>query len=527
MNRQVTVAERHFHRDPSGPGVARSLFAAQRYPSAPFPQVGSGQTEATGSRGVPRQQGSAPPGADDACLRNRSLPRGCAGRLLLSGLGIAYVVSRDYAGWNFGLFRAGWLPRFLSLTSRRKAPCLGLLVAGAFSFTLAAATGDGARMLNLAVFGASCRCPSRTWPPRPRARTPAPVRDTGLARHLVRRARPRLRCAAVVATFLVGPKAAGLALVLFAAAVLYFALCSRHRLVAAAPEEEFAGSPPRRQSWPVTPPTSTPQDRARQTAPTTPPAQAPPASRTAPTFRSVMEAAMDEAPLIGVSTYLESCVRWGVWQQSAALLPAGYHLLVQRAGGLAALLPPDATQAAHAIVARLDGLVVSGGPDVDPARYGAERAPEAGPADPERDQWELALLDAAFARGLPVLGICRGMQLLNVHAGGTLVQHLEGHRGDPGVFARHTVTPAPGTRLASVLPDPLSVPTYHHQCLAALGTGLVPSAHAADGTVEAIEAPAGPAFVLGVQWHPEEGDDVRVMRALVEAAAARRGVGAR
>ncbi|MEU1946962.1 gamma-glutamyl-gamma-aminobutyrate hydrolase family protein [Streptomyces sp. NPDC020125] len=225
-------------------------------------------------------------------------------------------------------------------------------------------------------------------------------------------------------------------------------------------------------------------------------------------------------PLIGVSTYLESSASWGVWNLPSALLPAGYHRLVQRAGALAAMLPPDEDPAAAArIVSRLDGLVISGGPDVEPVRYGAEVDPRTGPPARERDAWELALIDAALASGTPLLGICRGHQLLNVFLGGTLVQHLDGHAGRPGVFDHHEVKPVPDTLLAEILPDPVSVPTFHHQAVAQLGEGLVPSAHSADdGTVEAVELPDVEGFVLGVQWHPEAGDDVRIMRALVEAA---------
>lgn len=226
-------------------------------------------------------------------------------------------------------------------------------------------------------------------------------------------------------------------------------------------------------------------------------------------------------PLIGVSTYLESSASWGVWNLPAALLPSGYHLLVQRAGGLAAMLPPDEDPAAAAsVVSRLDGLVISGGPDVEPVRYGAEVEPRTGPPARERDAWELALIEAALASGTPLLGICRGHQLLNVFLGGTLVQHLDGHVGPPGVFDHHEVKPVPGTLLAGILPEPVSVPTFHHQSVAHLGKGLTPSAHATDdGTVEAVELPDAEAFVLGVQWHPEAGDDVRVMRALVAAAS--------
>ncbi|MFF7125004.1 gamma-glutamyl-gamma-aminobutyrate hydrolase family protein [Streptomyces sp. NPDC008240] len=228
---------------------------------------------------------------------------------------------------------------------------------------------------------------------------------------------------------------------------------------------------------------------------------------------------MTVRPLIGVSTYLEAGARWGVWELDAALLPAGYPRLVQRAGGLAAMLPPDAPERAAEAVERLDGLVIAGGPDVDPSRYGAERSPRTGPPAPERDAWELALIGAALAAQVPVLGICRGMQLLNVALGGTLVQHMDGHAEVVGVFGGHAVKPVPGTLYARIAPEETTVPTYHHQAVERLGTGLVPSAHAADGTVEAIELPSGEGWVLGVQWHPEMGEDLRVMRALVLAAS--------
>ncbi|MFI0220097.1 gamma-glutamyl-gamma-aminobutyrate hydrolase family protein [Streptomyces lydicus] len=222
-------------------------------------------------------------------------------------------------------------------------------------------------------------------------------------------------------------------------------------------------------------------------------------------------------PLIGISTYQQEA-SWGVWTMPAALVPAGYPRLVQRAGGLAALLPPGDPATAAGAVARLDGLVIAGGADVAPARYGAEPDPRTGPPSPDRDAWELALIEAALADGVPLLGICRGMQLLNVALGGTLVQHLDGHAGPPGVFDRHAVEPVPGTLLGRTLPEPVSVPTYHHQAVDRLGSGLLPSAHAADGTIEALELPAGRGFTLAVQWHPEAGDDTRVMEALVAAA---------
>ncbi|CAM5659605.1 gamma-glutamyl-gamma-aminobutyrate hydrolase family protein [Streptomyces canus] len=227
---------------------------------------------------------------------------------------------------------------------------------------------------------------------------------------------------------------------------------------------------------------------------------------------------MTVRPLIGVSTYLEAGARWGVWELEAALLPAGYPRLVQRAGGLAAMLPPDAPECAAATVARLDGLVVAGGPDVEPVHYGAALDPRTGPPARARDIWELALIRAALEAGVPLLGICRGMQLLNVALGGTLVQHIDGHAEVPGVFGHHPVKPVPGTVYGDLAPEETSVPTFHHQAVDRLGQGLLASAHAPDGTVEAVELP-GPPWVLGVQWHPEMDTDLRVMRGLVAAAA--------
>ncbi|MBO1331752.1 gamma-glutamyl-gamma-aminobutyrate hydrolase family protein [Streptomyces sp. VRA16 Mangrove soil] len=231
---------------------------------------------------------------------------------------------------------------------------------------------------------------------------------------------------------------------------------------------------------------------------------------------------MVSRPLIGISTYLEKKAGWGVWEMPAALLPAGYPQLVQSSGGLAAMVPPDDARHAPSVVARLDGLIIAGGPDVAPERYKAERDPRTGPSAEERDTWELALIRAALTSGTPLLGICRGMQLLNVALGGTLTQHIDGHVVQTGVFGRHTVTPVPGTRYGDLVPEPADVPTYHHQAVDRLGKGLVASAHAADGTVEAVELP-GMSWVIGVQWHPEMGEDARVTEGLVRAAATPHG----
>ncbi|MDV9201839.1 gamma-glutamyl-gamma-aminobutyrate hydrolase family protein, partial [Streptomyces sp. Wh19] len=223
-------------------------------------------------------------------------------------------------------------------------------------------------------------------------------------------------------------------------------------------------------------------------------------------------------PVIGISTYQEPA-RWGVWDIPAVLLPAVYPRLVRAAGGLAVMLPPDDTaDAAREAVAAMDGVVVAGGADVEPARYGEVPDPRTGPPARERDAWEIALIEAAIAQHVPLLGICRGMQLLNVALGGTLHQHLDGHTGGPGVFGEHPVIPVAGTAYAAAVAEPDVVPTYHHQAVDRLGSGLTASAHAPDGTVEAVELTGHDSLVLGVQWHPEMGHDTRVMTALVDAA---------
>ncbi len=194
-------------------------------------------------------------------------------------------------------------------------------------------------------------------------------------------------------------------------------------------------------------------------------------------------------PLIGITTYVEESTRYGVWDLPTSLVPSGYHHLVQAAGGAAVLLPPDDPGSAAEVLSRVDGLVVAGGPDVDPVHYGAARDPRTGAPATVRDHWELALIAAALDAELPLLGICRGMQALNVVLGGTLVQHIDGHVDTPGTMSWHPVRPVPGTRYAALVPEEAQVPTYHHQAVERLGSGLVVSAHATDGTVEAIELP--------------------------------------
>ncbi|MFC5676155.1 gamma-glutamyl-gamma-aminobutyrate hydrolase family protein [Aeromicrobium endophyticum] len=230
-------------------------------------------------------------------------------------------------------------------------------------------------------------------------------------------------------------------------------------------------------------------------------------------------------PLIGVSTYREQA-RWGVWDQLADVLPAAYAQSVERAGGVPVLLPPGADDAASAVVARLDGLLIAGGADVDPSRYDAEPHARTASWREDRDAWELALLDAAPV-DLPVLGICRGMQVMAVHAGGTLVQHVpdvvgsERHSPGGAEFGDVDVDVLPGTRLAAAIGDKGSVRCHHHQAVRD-HPGFVAAACAADGTLEAIEHP-GHRFRLAVQWHPETRDDAGLFRALVAAAASEGG----
>lgn len=232
-------------------------------------------------------------------------------------------------------------------------------------------------------------------------------------------------------------------------------------------------------------------------------------------------------PLIGLTTYREQA-RWGVWDQPADLLPTGYAEAVAGAGGVPVLLPPATPYdaAAAAVVARLDGLLISGGADVAPARYGEQPHARTTSWRDDRDAWELSLLDAADARGLPVLGVCRGMQVMAVHAGGALDQHVpdvvghDGHNPQPGVFGETVVSTASGSRMAAILGPSLTVHCHHHQSVRD-HPGFTAAAWSADGALEAIEAP-GQRLRVAVQWHPEVAADAGLFRALVVAATGAR-----
>ena len=229
-------------------------------------------------------------------------------------------------------------------------------------------------------------------------------------------------------------------------------------------------------------------------------------------------------PLIGLSTYREQA-RWGVWDQPADLLPTLYADAVQAAGGVPVLLPPQDPTSASAAVAALDGLVITGGADVDPGRYGADPHPQTISWRTDRDAWEIALLAAADERELPVLGICRGMQVIAVQRGGTLEQHLpdevghETHSPGGDQFGNVDVSVREGTRLRALVGEHGNVGCHHHQAVRD-HPGFVPAAYADDGTMEAMEAP-GDRFLVAVQWHPETRADAGLFAGLVAAASSR------
>ena len=235
---------------------------------------------------------------------------------------------------------------------------------------------------------------------------------------------------------------------------------------------------------------------------------------------------------VGISAALERA-RWGPWEDTVMMLPRSYAAAVQAAGGLALLLPPDdtAAEACDPLLDRVDALLLAGGSDVDPSSYGAPPHPETGRTWPERDRFELALARRAIERAMPVLGVCRGMEVLNIARVGTLVQHLpdllghDHHRHTPGAFGDHEVRLEPGSLAARAAgAERITVKSHHHQGIEQLGEGLTATGWSVnDDLVEAVELPDHP-FVLGVLWHPEEDGRSRVVGALVDAA--RLGVGA-
>jgi putative glutamine amidotransferase len=231
-------------------------------------------------------------------------------------------------------------------------------------------------------------------------------------------------------------------------------------------------------------------------------------------------------PVIGITTYVEPA-SWGAWTLPAALIPYAYVEAVERAGGRALLVPPS-EDAVDETLDVLDGLVFSGGNDLEPSSYGADAHPETNGTNPARDAGELALLTAALARDLPVLAICRGFEVLNVARGGDLVQHLpdavghEAHRAVVGEFSDHDVRVDESSQLGALVgAEVTDVKSHHHQALGRIGDGLREAAWADDGTVEAIEDPER-RFAVGVLWHPEAGEDQRLFEALVAEARAYR-----
>jgi putative glutamine amidotransferase len=226
-------------------------------------------------------------------------------------------------------------------------------------------------------------------------------------------------------------------------------------------------------------------------------------------------------PVIGITTYIEQAA-WGVWNKPAALVPATYVRAVEAAGGRPLLIPPLADAGAETLDA-LDGVVFSGGSDIDPTLYGCEPHVETKIIRPERDHGERHLMESALEKDIPLLAICRGMELLNITRGGTLEQHLPdrtqdvAHKGGTGVYSSHEVAIKPDSRLGGILGSSVEVKSHHHQAPETVGDGLDEVAWAPDDTIEGIEMPSN-RFVIGVIWHPEEGSDPSLFQALVEAA---------
>lgn len=234
-------------------------------------------------------------------------------------------------------------------------------------------------------------------------------------------------------------------------------------------------------------------------------------------------------PVIGLTTYLQRA-QTGVWDVQAAFLPEVYFAAVERAGGIPVLLPPQPLDGgvAEQVMARLDGLIIAGGLDVEASRYGANAHLMADPPSRLRDDWDDALLTAAIVAEVPFLAICRGIQVLNVNRGGTLHQHLpevigdERYTGANGVFKINRVEVEHGSQIAAIIgAGSHEVQSYHHQAIEELGEGLLVTAHSGGGVVQAVELDGVP-FGVGVQWHPEQDadEDARLFESLVDAARA-------
>ena len=227
-------------------------------------------------------------------------------------------------------------------------------------------------------------------------------------------------------------------------------------------------------------------------------------------------------PIIGITGELEA-TRWRNWIREAVVSPVSYTRAVERAGGAPLILPPVPSDSVSSLIAKIDALVVAGGRDVDPSLYNQAPHEQTDAPDHRRDRFEILMTRAAIDADLPFLAICRGMHILNVARGGTLIQHLpdrlgsESHKPDPVKMTTHDVQVSEASKLGRVLGAAAQVPAAHHQAIDRIGSGLLSVAWTPDQVVEAVEL-QGHKFGIGVQWHPEEGDDARIFEALVAAA---------
>ena len=231
-------------------------------------------------------------------------------------------------------------------------------------------------------------------------------------------------------------------------------------------------------------------------------------------------------PIIGITSDLDAA-RWGEWLREAVVSPVSYTRAVERAGGAPVVLPPVPPDSARSLVAGMQGLIFTGGRDLDPALYDQQRLDETDLPEHRRDRFELVLMRAAIEAGVPFLAIGRGLHVLTVARGGSLTQHLPAHRSDRVRYLPHDVHLSQDSQLGRLLGASVQAPAAHHQAPDRLGEGLVVAGWSpGNSVVEAVEV-AGHRFSIGVHWHPEEGDDPRLMAALVEAAAEPRNEPAR